>query len=436
MKTLVFSVFILCFGLLFFAGVFGVPVNKGTENAVVSIGVPVIGQLPEIAAEQSIAISGTAHAKSFILLYVNGACVSETQATSSAGGLEGECAFAFEDVELADGENEIYVVSCLGRNKNGIEIQSEPVTIFYEPYGKKIIGSDGGTIVSRDLALELIVPQGALQSKTLISVERLDAPLGEIAYELQPTGLIFSEPATITLALSEEEAGWFGPKLIKVYLTSEGSEPELLPSIVDEETGIVTAEIGHFSGVSFRAPLQFTDVEFKEDTRTWTDATDGYKKFRKRRYFYNWDIAAGEGWFGVSSLNRFKGIKLVRESFTITENRRGEYYRTNYPPYEYTAFKPDSVGDWDENKFCACSNPLTFGAWNWREFFQCGGRGSTLDFIGTGYFYLYERWEDKYGNLIWEYESKQKGRLELLATTSSEGASTDVIVIDTLEYGE
>ena len=431
MKTLVFSVFILCFGLLFFAGVSGVPVNKGTENAAVNIGIPEINPLPEVADSPVIGVSGTAHAKSFILLYVNGDCVSETQATSSAGGLEGEGTFAFEDVELAEGENEIYVISSIGRGRDGFEIQSEPIVVYYEPYGKKIIGSEGGTLVSRDLALELTVPQGALQSKTLISTERVDAPLGEIVYELQPTGLVFLQPVTAIIHLTEEDG--MAPKMIKVYLEIEGSEPELLPCFVDEETGEIVAEIAHFSRLTISAPLQFTYVQFKEEEKTWTE--NGYIKTRKRKWFQDWDFGAGSGWWLPSS-NLFKGIKVVVEISSYYENFSGSIRNIPVNSWEMILLEPTStsISQWGRNAFQECD---ILNIWHWTEYFQCGSRGATFDFGGVGSYYWYERWEySSSHNLCWEIESKTKGRLELLATTNTNGASADTIVIDTLSFGQ
>ncbi len=430
MKTLVFSVFILL-GVLFFAGVFGMPVNKGIENAAISIGIPEINPLPEVADSQLIGVSGIAHAKSYVSLYVNGARVSEMQATSSAGGLGGEGAFAFEDVELAEGENVIYVVSSIGNGRNGIEVQSEPVAVWYQSYGKKIIGPDGGSVISRDLNLELAVPQGALQSKTLISIERAEAAPGEIEYELEPTGLVFLQPATARLALSDEEMSWFGPKLIKVYLETEGSEPELLPCTVDEETGIVIAEISHFSRVSIRAPLQFTDFQFKESERTWTEG--GFIKTQKIKWVQNVDIAAGVGWW-LSSLNLFKGVKKEIEYYKVFENFRGNCSQKEYTIPENYVLQPRSASEWNKDAFSKCD---ILDVWHWTEWFQCGSKGAAVNTFGAGYFYWHERWEYEYSHtLYWEYELKSKGRLKLLATTSDSGASAETITIDTIEFGQ
>ena len=431
MKTLLFSVFILCFGVLFFEGVFGVPVNKGTENAAVSIGIPEINPLPEVADSQFIGVSGTAHARSYIRIYANEILVCETQAGDVRQGHDGTGAFAFEDVELAEGENVIYVVSTLGKNGQ-FEIQSEPVVVYYQPYGKKIIGPEGGSVISRDMNLELTVPQGALPGKTLISIERVEAAPGEIAYELEPTGLVFLQPATAIIYLSEEEMGWIVPKLIKVYLTAEGSEPELLSCLVDEETGEIVAEISHFSRLTIREPLQFVDFQFKESERTWTES--GFIKTQIIKWFQNVDIAAGVGWW-ISSLNLFKGVKITTEYHKVFENVEGHFSQNEYIIPEKYVLQPQSASEWNKDAFSKCN---ILNVWHWTEWFQCGDKGAVLDTFGAGYYYWYERWEYQYSHRLYrEYKFERKGNFQLLATTSDNGdaTGTETIPIDTFEFG-
>lgn len=76
------------------------------------------------------------------------------------------------------------------------------------------VGSDGGNVTSADGRLVLEIPEGALDDETEITITRIDTgdlpdeldDLGAIvAYQLEPSGLEFAEPAVIRITVDEDE---------------------------------------------------------------------------------------------------------------------------------------------------------------------------------------------------------------------------------------
>src|SRR5690606_4796921 len=129
------------------------------------------------------------------------------------------------------------------------------------------IGPDGGEITSRDGRLTLIIPEGALDEPTEITIEALEVrdlgdefeelvdTLGEtMAYELGPDGLEFNEPITARIA-SELPLVQDDDSLalhLGLMFTSDGEEVALLDNLrveldEDDDTTSVSGELAHFS---------------------------------------------------------------------------------------------------------------------------------------------------------------------------------------------
>ncbi|MBW8012943.1 MAG: hypothetical protein FVQ83_17130 [Chloroflexi bacterium] len=156
-----------------------------------------------------------------------------------------------------------------------------------------ISAQEGGTLTSDDGKLTITIPSGALDEDTeisvaLIPVEDLPQELLELAgeysgvdpedsaYSLQPDGLEFSQPVSITLELieleySEDEDG-IG--ILAPILLAQGNDgaPEILDNMqidvsLENETITLDGEINHFSWVvrtkSFlKAKLEQIDPKF------------------------------------------------------------------------------------------------------------------------------------------------------------------------------
>src|SRR5690606_16742516 len=112
--------------------------------------------------------------------------------------------------------------------------------------GMESIGPDGGEVTSRDGRLTLIIPEGALDEPTEITIDALETrdlgdefeelvdALGEtMAYELGPDGLEFNEPITARIA-SELPLVQDDDSLalhLGLMFTSDGEEVALLDNL-------------------------------------------------------------------------------------------------------------------------------------------------------------------------------------------------------------
>lgn len=113
------------------------------------------------------------------------------------------------------------------------------------------IGPEGGLVRFEELELE--IPEGALDTKVVIDVERADgltATTGRrmvTAFELSPSGLTFNVPATARVAYSGSGSA---PLL---FTSSNGTTwSQLGEAKYDSGKGIVQASIEHFSFLSLQ----------------------------------------------------------------------------------------------------------------------------------------------------------------------------------------
>lgn len=132
------------------------------------------------------------------------------------------------------------------------------------------IGVGGGTVVSTDGRLTLDVPQGAVAADTDISVtlvpadqrrpelEELDGD--DILYDLQPSGLQFSESVAITTAVADvvtEDGDALGVEASFAFVISEGADGLELEQLQDltlfasrgETELTLTGSLSHFSNL-------------------------------------------------------------------------------------------------------------------------------------------------------------------------------------------
>lgn len=130
----------------------------------------------------------------------------------------------------------------------------------------QMIGAGGGTIASVDGSFELSIPAGALAADEDISMtlvpavqqtgEVADLGEGGVVYDLQPDGLTFDVPATVTMEMPESfdatvddaEVG-VNPMIGLILSGGELAVAAAQSTTVDAETGTTTAtaEIEHFS---------------------------------------------------------------------------------------------------------------------------------------------------------------------------------------------
>ena len=120
-----------------------------------------------------------------------------------------------------------------------------------EPVSKKI-GKNGGTLVSSDNKMTLIIPAGALSSETLISIQPstnfAKESMGK-AYQLEPSGIKFQKPAQLIFTYSEKELDGQSPELMGVgWQNDKGVWKGLRKINLDKNSKTITADINHFSG--------------------------------------------------------------------------------------------------------------------------------------------------------------------------------------------
>lgn len=121
----------------------------------------------------------------------------------------------------------------------------------------------GGTVASNDGELMVEIPAGALAENTAISITRLDPEdwpesfadgtvVGDV-YDLQPSGLTFAEPVTISHRITEAETGLdFDvevPLTLLVIVSDDGTWEAPADQVItrDGEDLLHTGVIDHFS---------------------------------------------------------------------------------------------------------------------------------------------------------------------------------------------
>jgi len=119
-----------------------------------------------------------------------------------------------------------------------------------EPVNEKI-GNNGGRIISSDKKVEIIIPAGALQKETTISIQPVTslspAAIGK-TYRFEPSGLQFKVPAKLVFHYSDEDTADGSPQLMSVSTQdAKGSWLRLANVKVDAELKTVTGTIMHFS---------------------------------------------------------------------------------------------------------------------------------------------------------------------------------------------
>ncbi len=125
---------------------------------------------------------------------------------------------------------------------------------FGTPDGKLIakeIGAAGGTIVSDDGRIELVLPKGALTTITAISIQPVTnlAPNGTgKAYQFEPSGTQFKVPVTIIIHYTDEEVKECHPDLMGLGMQDHSGKWEFFDYIDWDSSGKkLVGEINHFS---------------------------------------------------------------------------------------------------------------------------------------------------------------------------------------------
>ena len=98
-----------------------------------------------------------------------------------------------------------------------------------------LVGAEGGKITDSTGKLELVVPQGALRSQVAIGIHALEAwpegALGQV-FQIEPSGINFAVPATLTYTYAPAEIGNAPPLGLRLgYATGSTGRPSHRRSI-------------------------------------------------------------------------------------------------------------------------------------------------------------------------------------------------------------
>ncbi len=128
------------------------------------------------------------------------------------------------------------------------------ITAIGKPDGEKIemkIGKDGGSISSSDGKVTLVFPKGALSKKTNISIQPVTnlAPNGNgKAYQMEPSGTHFEQPATLIFHYTDEESKDSMQYLMSIAMQDNtGKWYQLKKISLDSGAKTISGNIKHFS---------------------------------------------------------------------------------------------------------------------------------------------------------------------------------------------
>ncbi|MHA4846045.1 hypothetical protein ACX0G7_17850 [Flavitalea antarctica] len=119
------------------------------------------------------------------------------------------------------------------------------------PVSQKIIGAEGGTLLSSDSRIKITIPAGAFSSAQQVSIQSISNhnPMAvKKAYRLQPHNVKFSKPATIEFFYSDEDIVNMLPEALGIaYQDSTGIWQKQGTAVVDKSNQSVKVATTHFS---------------------------------------------------------------------------------------------------------------------------------------------------------------------------------------------
>lgn len=138
---------------------------------------------------------------------------------------------------------------------DSLDIKYAPtLTGIGKPTGERIaqkIGKDGGKLFSTDGRMELVIPEGAVSSKTNISIQSVVNTLSPDegdAYTLEPSGINFQKPLQVIFHYTGKEAMGRMPEYKGIAWQDDKGQWYNLDNVaVDTIARTITGNITHFS---------------------------------------------------------------------------------------------------------------------------------------------------------------------------------------------
>ena len=129
----------------------------------------------------------------------------------------------------------------------------EPTAIG-QPVGEKnstIIDKEGGRLISADKKIELVIPEGALETKTTISIQPItNTSIDGVGkgYGLEPSGTQFQIPVQLIFHYTEKDMEDGSPQLMAIAMQNEKGVWYGLKEVkLDTVSKTITGNIKHFS---------------------------------------------------------------------------------------------------------------------------------------------------------------------------------------------
>ena len=124
----------------------------------------------------------------------------------------------------------------------------------------KMIGSEGGTIISEDGLLTVTIPEGSLSADTEIGIQMIEntnpAVFG-FSYRITPHHITFSKPAVLSFKYEDEMLDKIDPSILFIS-TFENSKWMAMAGKVNQEQKIISFETSHFSDWSMVNSIKIT----------------------------------------------------------------------------------------------------------------------------------------------------------------------------------
>jgi hypothetical protein len=128
------------------------------------------------------------------------------------------------------------------------------ITEAGKPIGKiveRMIDKDGGSLVSEDGTVELIILSGALSNKTTISIQTMTNTFQNgngLSYRLEPSGIQFQQPVKIIFHYNPEESKDSAQLLMGIAMQDDsGQWYSLNQFTLDTVAKTISGNIDHFS---------------------------------------------------------------------------------------------------------------------------------------------------------------------------------------------
>ena len=114
------------------------------------------------------------------------------------------------------------------------------------------IGRDGGVVVSDDGRLSLEIPAGALDQSVEITIEAVPGPDGSKSdlYVMEPMGLVFDRPVTVTFDYDGETLGEGEADDLTMVAQREADWAYVGDQRVDDEDQTLSASLMALSAVT------------------------------------------------------------------------------------------------------------------------------------------------------------------------------------------